>query len=118
FALKLEGITRHASKHAAGIVISPDVISDVLPVYIPNKSNDLVTQYTMTELEYLGYLKIDFLGLKNLTLIKRVLNLIKQNYKIDLDISKLPLDDVKTFQLLCLAQTSGVFQLESDGLKD
>ena len=117
-ALRLEGITRHASKHAAGIVISPEAISDVLPVYIPSKSTDLVTQYAMTELESLGYLKMDFLGLKNLTLIQRAVELIDKNHGIRLDITKLPLDDAKTFALLCKGETSGVFQLESDGLKD
>lgn len=117
-ALRLEGITRHASKHAAGIVISPEPISDVLPVYIPPKTTDLVTQYAMTELESLGFLKMDFLGLKNLTLIKRAIDLIKLNHKVNLDITKLPLDDRKTFLLLSKGDTSGVFQLESDGLKD
>ncbi len=117
-AQRLEGITRHASKHAAGIVISPEPISDVLPVYIPPKSTDLVTQYAMTELESLGFLKMDFLGLKNLTLIDYVVKLIKQNRHIELDITKLPLDDAKTFALLGRGETSGVFQLESDGLKD
>src|SRR3972149_7963740 len=100
-AFKLEGLTRHASKHAAGIVISPDPIDEVLPVYVPPKTNELVTQYGMTELESIGFLKIDFLGLKNLTLIDRVLKLIKQNHGIMLDINKLPLDDAKTFELIC-----------------
>lgn len=117
-ALRLEGLTRHASKHAAGIVISPEPIKEVLPVYIPPKSTDLVTQYAMTELETLGFLKMDFLGLKNLTLIQRAIELIQQNHGLTLDITKLPLDDEKTFQLLCAGKTSGVFQLESDGLKD
>ena len=67
----LKGLTRHASKHAAGIVISPEPIDEVLPVYVPPKTTDLVTQYAMTELEALGFFKIDFLGLKNLTLIDR-----------------------------------------------
>lgn len=117
-ALKLEGITRHASKHAAGIVISPEPIDEVLPVYIPPKSNDLVTQYAMTELESIGFLKMDFLGLKNLTLIKNAINLIKTNYNIDLDISTIPLDDPKAFKLISEGNTSGVFQLESKGLKE
>lgn len=117
-ALRLEGITRHASKHAAGIVISPEPIREVLPVYVPPRTTDLVTQYAMTELESLGFLKMDFLGLKNLTLIKRVVSLIKQNYDLELDITKLPLEDAKTFALICKGDTSGVFQLESDGLKD
>lgn len=117
-AQRLEGITRHASKHAAGIVISPEAISDVLPVYVPAKSTDLVTQYAMTELESLGFLKMDFLGLKNLTLIDRAIKLIKKNLGINVDMTKIPLDDPKTFELLCKGDTSGVFQLESDGLKD
>src|SRR5260221_4940804 len=117
-AFKLEGLTRHASKHAAGIVISPEPIDEVLPVYIPSKSTELVTQYAMTELEAIGFLKIDFLGLKNLTLIDRVLQLIKKNHNVVLDMNKLPLDDAPTFVLICEGKTSGVFQLESSGLKE
>lgn len=117
-AERLEGLTRHASKHAAGIVISPEPIDEVLPVYIPAKTNDLVTQYAMTELETLGYLKMDFLGLKTLTLIDRTVKMIKENHKIEIIIDKLPLDDLKTFELLGEGLTSGVFQLESDGLKE
>ena len=117
-ALRLEGLTRHASKHAAGIVISPEPIDDVLPIYVPAKSTELVTQYAMTELELLGFLKMDLLGLKNLTLIDKAIALIVKNYGITLDINKLPLDDAKTFALISAGKTSGVFQLESDGLKD
>src|SRR5579863_1865207 len=117
-AFKLEGLTRHASKHAAGIVISPEPIDEVLPVYIPPKSNELVTQYAMTELEAIGFLKIDFLGLKNLTLIDRVLQLVKKNHNVSLDMNKIPLDDTKAFELICEGKTSGVFQLESSGLKE
>ena len=117
-AHRLEGITRHASKHAAGIVISPDPISDVLPVYVTPKSTELVTQYAMTELESLGFLKMDFLGLKNLTLIKRVISLIREQRNEHLIITKIPLDDSATFKLLSRGDTSGVFQLESDGLKE
>jgi DNA-directed DNA polymerase III (polc) len=117
-ALRLEGITRHASKHAAGIVISPEPIREVLPIYIPPKTTDLVTQYAMTELEALGFLKMDFLGLKNLTLIKQALDLIEKNHAIAIDIIKIPLDDAPTFALICRGGTSGVFQLESDGLKE
>jgi len=117
-AFKLEGLTRHASKHAAGIVISPEPIDEVLPVYVPPKSNELVTQYAMTELESIGFLKIDFLGLKNLTLIDRAIKLIKQNHGVTIDINNLSLDDPKTFELICAGKTSGVFQLESSGLKD
>lgn len=117
-AFKLEGLTRHASKHAAGIVISPDPIDEVLPVYIPSKSDELVTQYAMTELESLGFLKIDLLGLKNLTLIDRVVKLIKQTQQQEIDINLIPLDDQPTFTLISEGKTSGVFQLESTGLKE
>lgn len=117
-AFRLEGITRHASKHAAGIVISPEPIDEVLPIYIPPKTQDIVTQYAMTELESIGFLKIDLLGLKNLTLIDKVIRLIKQNYGISINMDKLPLDDPKAFALMGRGDTSGVFQLESDGLKD
>lgn len=117
-AYRLEGLTRHASKHAAGIVISPEPIDEVLPVYIPPKTDELVTQYDMNELEHLGFLKIDFLGLKNLTLIKQALKLIEESHNIKLDINKLPLDDPKSFKLLCEGKTTGVFQLESKGLKE
>lgn len=117
-AFRLEGLTRHASKHAAGIVISPEPIADVLPIYVPTKSTDMVTQYAMTELELLGFLKMDFLGLKNLTLITNLVQVIHKNHGILLDISNLPLDDEKTFKLLQSGETSGVFQLESNGIKD
>ncbi len=117
-AKKLEGLTRHASKHAAGVVISPEPIDEVLPVYVPPKSTELVTQYAMTELESIGFLKMDFLGLKYLTLIKNTIAMIEQNHGVRLDMDKLPLDDPKAFQLLCAGKTSGVFQLESEGIKE
>lgn len=117
-AYKLEGLTRHASKHAAGIVISPQPVEEVLPLYIPPKGNELVAQYAMTELESIGFLKIDFLGLKNLTLIDRVVLQIKKQHDPSFDIERIPLDDDPTFALLCAGKTSGVFQLESDGLKE
>ncbi len=117
-AFRLEGLTRHASKHAAGIVISPEPIDTVLPVYIPSKTTDLVTQYAMSELESIGFLKIDLLGLKNLTVIDRTLRLIEQNHGIKFDMDHLALNDPKTFQLICQGKTSGVFQLESAGIKD
>jgi DNA polymerase III subunit alpha len=117
-AFKLEGLTRHASKHAAGIVICPEAVDEMLPVYIPPKTDELVSQYGMSELESIGFLKIDFLGLKNLTLIDHVLKLILKNYALSIQISHLPLNDTKTFALLCAGATSGVFQLESEGLKE
>ena len=117
-AFRLEGLTRHASKHAAGIVITPEPIDEMLPIYIPPKTDELVAQYAMTELESIGFLKIDLLGLKNLTLIKKVVDAIYKNHGIAIDIDKLPLDDAKSFTLLQQGKTSGVFQLESSGLKD
>lgn len=117
-ALRLEGLTRHASKHAAGIVISPEPIDEVLPVYIPPKTDELVTQYAMSELESIGFLKIDLLGLKNLTLIDHTIKAIHKNHDLSIDVNHIPLDDQKTFALLGQGNTSGVFQLESSGLKD
>jgi DNA polymerase III subunit alpha len=117
-AFKLEGLTRHASKHAAGIVISPEPIDEVLPVYVPAKSDELVAQYAMSELESIGFLKIDLLGLKNLTLINYAIQMIKDIHGVHLNMDKLPLDDAKTFSLIGAGKTSGVFQLESEGLKE
>jgi DNA polymerase-3 subunit alpha len=117
-AFRLEGVTRHASKHAAGIVITPEPVQAMLPIFIPPKDNAIVAQYAMTELESIGFLKIDLLGLKNLTLIKNVIALIAQHHKISIDIDHIPLDDLKTFALIQAGKTSGVFQLESDGLKE
>jgi len=117
-AFRLEGITRHASKHAAGIVITPKPVHEMLPVYIPAKTNELVAQYAMTELESIGFLKIDLLGLKNLTLIKKAVIMIEQNHGVSIDVDLLPLDDLNTYELIQLGKTSGVFQLESSGLKD
>ncbi|MFA5074726.1 MAG: DNA polymerase III subunit alpha [Candidatus Babeliales bacterium] len=115
---KLEGLTRHASKHAAGVVISPLPLDEVLPLYIPPKTDELVTQYAMTELEYIGFLKMDFLGLKNLTVIERALANIKNNFSININLDKIPLDDQKTFDLLRAGNSNGVFQFESEGIKE
>ncbi len=117
-ALRLEGITRHASKHAAGIVITPEKTDDMLPIFIPAKDEAIVSQYAMSELEYIGFLKIDLLGLKNLTLIKKAIDLIRQQRGVVIDIDHIALDDQKTLQLLQAGQTSGVFQLESEGIKE
>jgi DNA polymerase III subunit alpha len=97
---KLEGLTRHASKHAAGVVISPTPLAETMPLYIPAKTTDLVAQYAMTELEAVGYLKMDFLGLKNLTVIDRALKAIKRNHGVSIDLDLLTLDEPKVFELL------------------
>jgi DNA polymerase-3 subunit alpha len=117
-AFKLEGLTRHASKHAAGIVICPERVDEMLPVYVPPKTDELVAQYGMSELESIGFLKIDLLGLKNLTLIDYIVKLIVRIHNVRIKIDQLPLDDRKTFILLGSGHTSGVFQLESEGIKE
>ncbi|MCF7900407.1 DNA polymerase III subunit alpha, partial [Candidatus Babeliales bacterium] len=117
-AERLEGLTRHASKHAAGVVISPEPIDTVLPIYIPSKTTDIVTQYAMTELESIGFLKMDFLGLKTLTLMDRACKMIQKNHNVTIDLDLIALDDQKTFQLFCAGKTSGIFQFESSGLKE
>ncbi len=114
-ALKLEGLPRHASTHAAGVVISR------LPVveYVPLQKNDesITTQYQMGELEDLGLLKMDFLGLRTLTVIKDTLDLIKSNKGIDIDLEKIDFEDKDVYAMLARAETDGVFQLESGGIR-
>ncbi len=114
----LEGTTRHASKHAAGIVISPKPLQDVIPLYIPPKTTDLVTQYDMTVLEDVGFLKMDFLGLKNLTVIDNAVRQVKKRYGIEINLDKLRIDDEKTFELLGKGKTNGIFQFEGSGVTD
>ncbi len=113
-ARRLEGMPRHASTHAAGIVISDRPVAE----YVPLSVNDdaVVTQYTMTSLEELGLLKMDFLGLRNLTVIDDAVGYIKE-YNPDFDIEKIPLDDKATYQLMSKGNTDGVFQFESEGMK-
>jgi DNA polymerase-3 subunit alpha len=116
--LRLEGITRHASKHAAGVVISPKPLHEMLPLYVPAKTDELVTQYAMSELESVGFLKMDFLGLKNLSVVEKAIAAIKKNHRVTIDLNTLPMDDEKTFDLLRAGETSGVFQFESEGIRD
>lgn len=114
----LEGVTRHASKHAAGVVISPQPLRDVIPLYIPPKTNELVTQYAMTELEAVGFLKMDFLGLKNLSVINQTVRAIEKLHGVKIDLDQLPVDDKATFELLSGGKTAGVFQFEGSGVTD
>ena len=117
-AKKLEGVVRHASMHAAGVVISKDKLTEYCPLQEATKGDiSTVTQYSMNPIEHLGLLKFDFLGLSNLTIIQNALRIISKTQNIDLDIDNLPLNDKKTFALLAKAETTGVFQLESDGMK-
>lgn len=115
-AVKMEGTIRSHGVHAAGVVISPDKIVKYTPLEVSQKGV-IATQYSMGPIEDLGLLKMDFLGLSNLTIIKNALRIIKKVYKEDIDISQLPLDDEKTFKLLADGATTGVFQLESSGMK-
>jgi DNA polymerase-3 subunit alpha len=115
-AVQLEGTIRSHGVHAAGVVIAPDDIVHYTPLELAQKGV-VATQYSMGPIEELGLLKIDFLGLSNLTIIKNALRIIKRVYKKDIDINTIPLDDVKTFELLSRGDTTGVFQLESAGMK-
>jgi DNA polymerase III subunit alpha len=117
FARSLEGLPRHASTHAAGVVISNQPLVDVTPLY-RGSQNEVVTQYPMKDLETIGLIKFDFLGLKTLTMIEDIVKRIRHSRKSDLNIREIPLDDPPTYALLCSGDTSGVFQLESSGMKD
>ncbi|MFA5122224.1 DNA polymerase III subunit alpha [Zavarzinia sp.] len=116
-ALKLEGLYRHASTHAAGVVIGDRPLVDLVPLYRDPRSDMLVTQYNMKWVEPAGLIKFDFLGLKTLTVLAKAVDYIaKRTTKIDL--SALPLDDHKSYELLARGDTVGVFQLESSGMRD
>ena len=118
FAKKLEGVARHASTHACGVVVSSDPLSELIPLQHPTQDDEtIVTQYEMHSIEDLGLLKIDLLGLKNLTIIENTLNFIRKIRGIKIDIENLPDGDEKTYKLFQKAETTGVFQLESDGMK-
>ena len=114
-ALKLEGMPRHASTHAAGVVISDRPVSEYVPLAVNDEA--VVTQYPMTSLEELGLLKMDFLGLRNLTVIADTEKFIREKGE-DFDIEKIPLDDKATFEMMGKGLTDGVFQFESDGMKN
>lgn len=116
YAKSMEGMARHASTHAAGVVISDQDISDLVPVYKPADSQDIATQYTMTTVEEIGMLKMDFLGLKNLTVIENCLKSVRKNHNEEVDWAEISLDDPGTYRLLSQGRTFGVFQLESSGM--
>jgi DNA polymerase III subunit alpha len=116
-AFALEGLTRHASTHAAGVVIGDKPIVEYMPLY-RGQAGEVVTQYPMKYVEKAGLIKFDFLGLRNLTVINNAITLIQKNHGIALDINELPLDDPDTYALLCRADSTGVFQLESSGMRD
>lgn len=115
-AVRLEGTIRSHGVHAAGVVIAPDEIVKFAPLEMAQKGV-VSTQYSMGPVEELGLLKMDFLGLSNLTIIKNALRIIKKVYKTDIDINTIPLDDAPTYELFQRGDTTGVFQLESAGMK-
>jgi len=115
-AVRLEGTIRSHGVHAAGVVIAPDEIVKFVPLEMAQKGV-VATQYSMGPIEDLGLLKMDFLGLSNLTIIKNALRIIKKVYDADVDINELPLNDKKTFELFQRGDTTGIFQFESAGMK-
>jgi DNA polymerase-3 subunit alpha len=115
-ALKLEGKARHSSIHAAGVVIADRPLRDYVP--LAKNGEDVITQWQMTELEEVGLLKMDFLGLKTLTILQEAVRLVKEVHGVDIDLGKLPLDDHPTYALMTRGETQGVFQLESGGMRE
>jgi DNA polymerase-3 subunit alpha len=117
-ARQLEGVARNASTHAAGVVISRDPLTELMPLQRATNSNAVMTQYEMHGVEALGLLKFDFLGLSNLTILRQAVDLIAEHRQREpIDIDRIPLDDPKTFELLSSGETTGVFQLESAGMR-
>ncbi|MEA2114169.1 MAG: DNA polymerase III subunit alpha [Thermodesulfobacteriota bacterium] len=116
-AQTLEGLSRHKSTHAAGVVISPEPMVEYLPLCV-GSNKEVLTQYDMKYTEMTGLIKFDFLGLKTLTVIDRALKLIKQDIGSRLELDKITMEDPKTFDLLCDGNSLGVFQLESDGMRE
>jgi DNA polymerase III subunit alpha len=119
-AKKLEGVSRHSSTHAAGVVISRDTLTEYLPLQRASKDSgqqSAMTQFSMENVAKLGLLKLDFLGLANLTLLAKAKEVIQQNHGIEIDFLTMPLDDQKTFELLASGETTGIFQLEGPGMR-
>jgi len=117
-ALALEGLTRHASTHAAGVVVTPKPLPEYLPLYTDPKAGGQVTQFSMGYVEKIGLVKFDFLGLKTLTVIDNAVRLIHEGKNPDFDLTLVADDDPKAYELLCRGETTGVFQLESSGMKE
>lgn len=122
-AKKVEGSSRHASTHAAGVVVADKPLVEYTPIQRESKGGKIITQYDMYSLdlniseEAIGLLKIDFLGLRNLSILGRAIDLVEKLQGVSIDLSQLPLDDPKTFAILAKGQTTGVFQLESPGMR-
>ena len=117
-AMSIEGLVRHASTHAAGIVISVDELTDCVPLQqVTGEGGGVMTQYAMDPLKAVGLVKIDFLGLKTLTVIERTLEMVKQKRGLDLKVEDIPLDDPATYKLLQQGKTAAIFQLEADWVR-
>jgi len=116
-ALRLEGLARHASTHAAGVVISPAPLTDLVPVYKTNR-DEVTTQYDMNALERIGLLKMDFLGLTTLTVLQDAVRMVEQNRGVQVDLENLALDDESTYKLFSRGDTTAIFQFESHGMRD
>jgi DNA polymerase III subunit alpha len=117
FARHLEGVARNASTHAAGVVISREPLTELMPLQKATNSDSLMTQYEMHAIEALGLLKFDFLGLSNLTILRQAVDLVRAERRVEIDLDDIPLDDARTFELLASGETTGVFQLESAGMR-
>jgi DNA polymerase-3 subunit alpha len=117
FARHLEGVARNASTHAAGVVISREPLTELMPLQKATNSDGLMSQYEMHAIEALGLLKFDFLGLSNLTILRQAVDLVRANRGVEIDLDDIPLDDATTFELLASGETTGVFQLESAGMR-
>ena len=117
FARQLEGVARNASTHAAGVVISREPLTDLMPLQKATNSDATMTQCEMHGVEALGLLKFDFLGLSNLTILRHAVDLVRAHRGVEIDLDQIPLDDARTFELLASGETTGVFQLESAGMR-
>jgi len=118
YALRLEGVARHSSTHACGVLITDKPLTDYVPIqYASSSDKSIISQYSLHPVEDLGLLKMDFLGLKNLTIIESALKIIKNTRGLEVDIDKIPLDDQTTYKLFQDGETTGVFQFESSGMK-
>ena len=117
-AMKIEGLARNVGTHAAAVVIADQPLTEYVPLCRVTGKDDIITQWSMNDVEAAGLLKMDFLGLRNLTILRKAVDLIEQTTGERIDPQKFPLDDRETFGLLCRGETKGVFQLESGGIRD
>ncbi|WP_353419918.1 DNA polymerase III subunit alpha [Staphylococcus delphini] len=115
YCKKLEGLPRNTSTHAAGVIVNDQPLYQSIP--LTEGETGLLTQWTMTEAERIGLLKIDFLGLRNLTIIHQIIKQVARDLKVDIDVEQIPFDDVQVFELLSRGDTTGIFQLESEGVR-